>query len=334
MLQSDWYSVGSELTNNVGSATNSTTFVQTPVFSSAFTMPSNSLITITNYITVTNGVMPASPAITATLQFNGVNFLTLANPVYTAASNTLVWSGVLASNVTVPAGQNISYVVSNNQSGVSFLINYDSTTAPSKITLPATTVININTLNVYDAPFPGGNLVTSPVSGSTLYVRANVSDPFGNYDITSLGVAITVPSPGANVNVTLTNANIVATNSTSVTYEYAWQTGSTAGGCNIAATANEGTEGVTATAVASITTTFLDLGTPSSTEFISSGSGLPTCIFREAVGLKEKFHFVLGWQHPHPKAEQRAGVRCLWGCRLICIHGFGEDEQWRISDMG
>ena len=58
-----------------GPATNVTSFVQTPAFCSAFTMPSNNLVTITNYITVTNGVMPASPAVTATLQYNGTKLL-------------------------------------------------------------------------------------------------------------------------------------------------------------------------------------------------------------------------------------------------------------------
>ena len=114
------------------------------------------------------------------------------------------------------------------------------------IVLPASTVIQINTLGIYDAPYPGGNLVTSPIAGSTVYIRANVSDPFGSYDITSLGLAVTGPSPGSSFTNTLTAANVVATNSTSETYEYPWDTGPTTGSYNIAATANEGTEGVTA----------------------------------------------------------------------------------------
>ena len=146
------------------------------------------------------------------------------------------------------------------------------------IVLPASpsTVIQINALGIYDGPYPGGNLVTSPVAGSTLYIRANVSDPFGNYDITSLGLAVTGPSLGSSFTNILTGTNVVATNSTSETYEYQWVTGPTAGSYNVAVTAKEGTEGVTATAAASITTTFLDLGAPSATAFISSSNGLAT----------------------------------------------------------
>jgi uncharacterized repeat protein (TIGR01451 family) len=266
-------------TNSVvggGPATNATAFVQTPVFASSFVMPSNNFVTITNYITVTNGVMPANPNVTAMLQFDGATFLTLTNPVYSAASNTLVWSGVLSSNVTVPAGTNITYVISNGVPGTAFHVNYDSTNAPSKISLPASTVININTLAVYDAPYPGGNLVTTPIAGSTLYIRANVSDPFGSYDITSLGLAVTGPSPASSFSNTLNNANVVASDGGSKTYEFQWVTSLPPGGYNIAATANEGTEGVTDTAATSVLLTVLDLGTPSATVFTSGNNGTPT----------------------------------------------------------
>ena len=261
-----------------GPATNATTFVQTPAFASSFTMPSNNVVTITNFITITNGAIAAGavPGVTATLQAGGASFLTLTNSTYFTNNSYLVWSGVLGSNVTVPSGQFISYTISNGLSGVAFHVNYDSTNTPSKIILPASTVININTLGVYDAPYPGGNLVTTPVAGATLYVRANVSDPFGNYDIKSLGINIVAPSPGANVSVNLAGTNYVATNSISATYEYAWQTGPTTGNYNLTATANEGTEGVTNSAGASISLIFLDLGTPSATVFTSGNNGSAT----------------------------------------------------------
>jgi len=267
-----FYSLAAEAANN----TNVTTFAQTPIFCSAFVMPSNNLVIITNFITVTNGVMPANPAITALLQYNGTNLITLANPTYSATASNLVWSGMLTTNVTVPAGQNITYVLSNAQAGVTFHVNYDSTNAPSKIILPASTVITLNTLGVYDAPYPGGNLVTAPAAGSTLYVRANVSDPFGSYDVTSLGLAITGPSPGANVSTNLTEANDVQNDGCSKTYEFAWTTGPTTGNYLLAATANEGTEGVSASAGASVSLIFLDLGVPSTTVFTSGTNGPAT----------------------------------------------------------
>ena len=264
-----------------GGGTNTVTFNQTPNFCQNFVMPAGGTVTITNYVTVTSGVgtMPANPAITATLKYGANIILTLSSPIYNSTVGTLVWSGTVASAVTNVAGQAFACTITNNQSGVTYTINYDSTNAPSKITLPTTTVIQITSLGVYDAPYPGGNLVTTPVAGTPLYVRATVSDPFGSYDITSLNLAITAPIPAANINATLTDANVVANTGCAKTYEYAWQTGATTGGYNVAMTANEGTEGITDVAVTSVTLTFLDLGTPSTTEFTSGNNGPATNAF-------------------------------------------------------
>jgi uncharacterized repeat protein (TIGR01451 family) len=261
-----------------GPATNRTAFTQTPSFVLPFTMPSGGQVTITNFITITNGTLTSGSAVTATLQTNGVNFLTLTNPVYTVAAGVtnLVWTGTLNSTVAIPSGAVITCVISNNVANTAFHVNYDSTNQPSKITLPASTVIAINTLGVYDAPFPNGNLVSAPVAGSTLYIRANVTDPFGSYDIASLGLVVTGPSAGSSFTNTLTDTSVVTNDASSKTYEYQWVTGPTTGGYNLAATANEGTEGVTAAAAAGISLIFLDLGTPSTTEFTSGANGAAT----------------------------------------------------------
>ncbi|MCX6895618.1 MAG: Ig-like domain-containing protein, partial [Verrucomicrobia bacterium] len=251
-----------------GPATNLTSFAQTPAFATSFIISSNSTIAITNYITLTNGSLSATPAVTATLRYGTTNILVIANPTYNSTNSTLVWQGTLTSNLTIPAGQLITYDISNGVPSTAFHVDYDVTNKPSKIILPTGTVIGISSFAVYDAPYPGGSLVTTPVVGSTLYVRAVVTDPFGNSDISSVKFAITAPSPAANV--TVTNTVPVATTSTNATYEYVWSTSSTSGGYSIAATANEGTEGITATAATSLTLIVLDLGTPSSGSFASN----------------------------------------------------------------
>jgi hypothetical protein len=126
-----------------GPSTNVTSFAQTPAFALPFTMPAGGVVSVTNFITLTNGALTSGAAVTATLQTNGVNFLTLVNPVYTGAAGVtnLVWSGALSTNLTVPAGAVITYVISNGVPGTAFHVNYDSTNAPSEIVLPATTVI-------------------------------------------------------------------------------------------------------------------------------------------------------------------------------------------------
>ena len=258
-----------------GPGTNNTSFTQTPAFQLPFTMPAGGSVSITNFITITNGAaaLAASPnLVTATLRTNGVNFLTLNNT--TLAGNTnLIWSGLLASSVTIPTNVAITYVISNNVANSAFHVNYDTTNNSSEIVLPATTVINIISNGVYDAPYPGGNLINSPVAGSTVYLRTAVSDPFGYYDITSLGVNITGP---ASLSSNLTDANAVLTSGAVKIYEYAVTTGPNTGTYNLAVTANEGTEGVNVSAATSITTTFLDLGTPSITQFTAGPNGVST----------------------------------------------------------
>jgi uncharacterized repeat protein (TIGR01451 family) len=83
------------------------------------------------------------------------------------------------------------------------LYPYNSGLTPSnsRVELPATTVINVDSITYYDAPYPGGNVLTNITPGQTVYVRAKVSDPFGSYDInanntlaTRPGITITTPS--------------------------------------------------------------------------------------------------------------------------------------------
>ena len=257
-------------------------FTQAPTFASAFTIPTGTTPTVTAHYTVNSGSMPASPTISAILK-KGVT--TLATSTSTAAS-AATGSGAftftfasLGSAINFASSEALTLEISDTQSGVSFNIDYDSSAKPSKITLPTTTVINVDSLGVYDAPYPGGSLITGPASGATAYVRSVVSDPFGAYDIISLGLNIDGPGAPGDITTTLTAPNVVNTGTGTKTYEYAWTVGSTTGTYNIAVTANEGTEGIQATRATSVNVTFLDLGTPSVTEFTTGSNGPGTATY-------------------------------------------------------
>lgn len=194
----------------------------------------------------------------------------------------------LGTAVNFVAGEAMTLEVTTAQTGVAFTIDYDSTTKPSKITLPTTTVIAVDSLGVYDAPYPGGALISTPASGTTVYVRSTASDPFGHADITSMGLSIDGPGTGGDVSTTLGAGQVVATTTGAKTYEYAWTVGLTTGVYNLAVTAHEGTEGIQATSATTVTVTQLDLGTPSTTEFTtgSNGPGTPTYAGNEAVYVR------------------------------------------------
>lgn len=255
-----------------------TAFTQTVGMASDFIMPIGGLITVTNYISVTSGTPVAPVDITATLKVGTNAFAILTNPTMTSLGSglyKLVWTGGLTSKTTVVTGQQISLHVTSSEPSVTFKILYDSKNYPSQLQLPTTTVIDITQLGIYDAPYPGGTLITAAANGQTVYVRATVNDPFGPTDITTTTLTLTDPN-GTATTVALNSGQVVNTTSASKTYEYSWNTSVVQGNYDIKLTAYEGYEGITDQASTPFTLNFLDTGTPSKSEFTTGNNGTAT----------------------------------------------------------
>ena len=268
------------------SGTATATFTQAPAFAGAFSL--TSAPTVTAYYTVSSGSMPASPSISAVLKKNGTAFATSNSA---AASGGLLTFGfpTLGSPVSFVATDVISLDITTTQTGVSFTVDYDSSSKPSKITLPTSTVIHADTVTVYDAPYPGGSVVTTPTVGQTLYVRATVGDPFGAYDVTSANVVIDGPGTAGDISSAAMTHLVAAATTSSKTFEYAWTTGTTEGNFSVTVTAKEGFENViTSTKATAVSLTALDLGTPSTTEFTltSNGTGTETYAGNATVSVR------------------------------------------------
>ncbi|MCW3082569.1 Ig-like domain-containing protein [Segetibacter sp.] len=211
-----------------------TTFTQAPALCGPLTVKAGT-ITVTNYLVIANGTMPANPTITANISYNGTTLIELPNPTYNSETGVLKFVGSLPADVTIAAGQAISLTLTTNQAGVGFKVEYDSKVAPSKIDFPVSSFIGTTGMAVYKVPNPGGTPIISEVSGNTVYVRTTVSNPFGLDDITGFTLAIT--PPGSSV-----TPAVVATSGCSQTYEYAWTTPMISGNINLAATAKQGFE--------------------------------------------------------------------------------------------
>src|SRR5262245_51713806 len=166
----------------------------------------------------------------------------------------LDWTGTIPNNSTVPTGEQIALTLTDFDSSYAFNILYDSTTRPSQVQLETATFIDVSVLGIFGSPFPAGTPLTTTPAGQPAFVRFTVSDPFGASDITSADLVIKNSSGGTVVSTTLTDANVVASTSSSKTYEFAWtpMSGDT---FTVDVTAHEGTEGVTATGQITITTT-------------------------------------------------------------------------------
>ncbi|HSC16757.1 MAG TPA: hypothetical protein VLI71_16630 [Gammaproteobacteria bacterium] len=115
----------------------------------------------------------------------------------------------------------------------------------SRVVLNSATVIDVNSVQTFNAAYPGGAAQASFDYGSTVYVRAVVSDPFGSFDIASARISIV---DSASV-VRVANAvlpMVADSGAATLTYEYAYvvPAGSPSGGWSAQVTAVEGTEGV------------------------------------------------------------------------------------------
>ncbi len=150
------------------------------------------------------------------------------------------------SPITLPAGTQIRLTVDHRAGRLIYVYPYDDVTGnTSQVVLDAATVINVDSVEFYDADYSsGGSILANTTPGTTVYIRSVISDPFGNFDITSANIDIidpistTVISGAAMTQVADPRAD-------TKTYEYAYTFPLTGpnGVWTARVTANEGTEG-------------------------------------------------------------------------------------------
>ncbi len=246
-------------------ASNGTTFKQftlTPVLQKNLVLTAGSTITFTLSVQRTGN--NSNRTFSVTFLDNGTT--TICTTPNSAAFNnagavvSLSVSCTLGgSNVTVPSGDTLVVQV-NNTTGVNtrpFSVFPNSATAgASTATLVTSTFINVDSVTPYAAAYSSVATQGSYAPGSTVYIRAVISDPFGSYDVDPAtgGTAPTVSIKDAN-----NTAQLAATAMTQVadsgadnmTFEYAYTVpgGAVAGTWVPTVVATEGTEGtVTANA--------------------------------------------------------------------------------------
>ncbi len=259
--------------SNFSTGVSSATFTQAPSMAEDFVMPAGGVISAFAYVSEPSGVMGPAPAVTAHLLENGVTIATMSAPVATSLGGSnfrLDWSGVVSADTMVETGNTLELVIENRDPVLPIGVLFDSSTFPSKVDLPTQTVIEVETVEVYDAPFPGGSLLSYAGPGQTVYVRTLVSDPFGAYDITGLDLAITTPGGTSLPVVNLDDASVVLTTASSKVYEYVWWSPSEEGDSTISATAHEGTEGITDVRVEVFPLVAVDSGTEGSMVFATA----------------------------------------------------------------
>jgi hypothetical protein len=167
----------------------------------------------------------------------------------------------LGALLTCPAGSRWQLTIRNNTSGVGtrdlrvYPVNGSNlnTAIPngqiSQVILPSQNVINVDSISLYNNSYASSGVpVTSALTGSTVYIRATVSDPFGAYDINTPSIAITdkdgSPVVPAAPPTAMTEIVALATAGTKTfEYPYSVPAGGPVGNWLLQVTATEGTEG-------------------------------------------------------------------------------------------
>ncbi|MBI9074017.1 MAG: DUF11 domain-containing protein [Desulfatibacillum sp.] len=160
-----------------------------------------------------------------------------------------------SSAMTLPAGDSIYVQVTNETNQVDRTIivySDDGSSNPglsnrSYVDLVSETVISIDNLDTYDATYSGGAIETTFDASvpDTVYVRAEISDPFGSFDITEAAIDI-IDSESTYQITSGSMTEVYDSGDATKIYEYAFTLNSTmpTGLWTARVTAVEGTEGL------------------------------------------------------------------------------------------
>ncbi len=150
--------------------------------------------------------------------------------------------------LTVPTGAQLTFALDNQVVGGNgraiFVYPYDVSSAqPSAVGLPVTTVINVDDQQNHAGAYPVVAPTNEFARGDRVYVRADVSDPFGSYDINSVDYRIEDPTDTVVASGTLTQ--VQDSGAATAVYEqlYTIPAAGPDGVWTVDVTANEGTEG-------------------------------------------------------------------------------------------
>jgi putative cofactor-binding repeat protein len=185
------------------------TWVENPVLASNVII--NASVPVTLYLasdaTATRNVEVRLACSSATGTYLSSGNMTETNMPATATQYTFTLTaanGTATLPMTCAAGNSWQLTVINQSTGAgtrNVIVYPMSGTNNSYVSLPSQNVINVNSIGLYSAAYPGGSIVSSVITGNTVYIRVVVSDPFGSYDIVNLPT-ITIKNPSGTAIVT------------------------------------------------------------------------------------------------------------------------------------
>jgi uncharacterized repeat protein (TIGR01451 family) len=232
------------------------TWTMNPPFRAAFTLSAG---TVTVQL-VTAGSGSGNPNnsrnYTVSILKNGTVLGTSASSGnFTSTTLTLRTTTVTVPLTTFAAGDTLDLRVNNNSTGGgtrTIVVAQLAAAGRSIVSFATTTVINVDSVNVYNAAFSATTTTAIYTPNTHVYVCAAISDPFGNADVTSATMTlIDANSVAQVVNGTMVDkgpSNCAGTASTSVeAFEYDYTIPAAPGVANgiwgVTVTGHEGSEG-------------------------------------------------------------------------------------------
>lgn len=174
----------------------------------------------------------------------------------TSGSTSLQSFAITIPATTIAAGGSLNLWVQNNNgtSSRSIAVSQKTASGFSSFSFNTSTVINVDSVNIYAAAYSSIAQKTSYAPGDTVYVRAVISDPFGSYDVNHATLKLTDPNGVIAVNGIAmtqmdsnpTQADSNPTGAATHTYEYSYTLPANApiGNWTAGVTGYEGTEGM------------------------------------------------------------------------------------------
>ena len=241
-------------TNETLTTGQTSTWVITPALQKAFTVSAGGIpvrLWLTRDAAATNRTVTVT--LTSSAGFSGTSGAVVLATVPTGATPAqFTFTIPNAAGFTVPLGGTLTATVTN--SGANSVLVYPNgpNTAGnnSRVEINSTTVINVDSVQMFNAAFNGGAVQATFYPGTNVFVRATISDPFGSFDISSARITIIDPASVTQVNnlaMTAQGAPATCNSQAAATcvfqYQYTVPASPTLGGWTVRITANEGAEG-------------------------------------------------------------------------------------------
>lgn len=230
----------------IAGANASQTWTMTPALATSLTLPAQ---TVPVRLWLTRTGLGTTRNVRVTLAVPGVG--TLGTSAITAIVPPTVVPQLFTLSVpiaatTVAAGRTITANVQNTtaQAGRTITVwPIEPGGQRSNVGLTSNTVINVDSLQSFNAVYPGGVLTTNFAPGATVFMRAVVSDPFGSFDIAGARLTLLDPNATTVLN-SVAMAQAADSGAATRTYElsYALPGGATPGAWTMRVVATEGTE--------------------------------------------------------------------------------------------